>query len=217
MATLVGIFNMTHSPFCYMPPQKWNDVRASRSLRADVPVDDEAAIARKPRGSRWPSPRYAPGWPPPRPTCWWCSVTISWRASTSPTSRPSPSTRASRSRARSRRNHGQALGSSPAGAGAAHRAHAARLRSRSVPGEPQARAQHRPCLLPSCGVADRPHDGHRAGVRELLLRAPAHRPALLPARRRRPRHHRRVSGQPARGRRRLRRPVAHATRHRRIS
>ena len=42
MATLVGIFNMTHSPFCYMPPQKWNDVRASRSLRADVPVDDES-------------------------------------------------------------------------------------------------------------------------------------------------------------------------------
>ena len=43
MATLVGIFNMTHSPFCYMPPEKWNDVRASRSLRADVPVDDVAA------------------------------------------------------------------------------------------------------------------------------------------------------------------------------
>ena len=43
MATLVGIFNMTHSPFCYMPPEQWNDVRASRSLRADVPVDDVAA------------------------------------------------------------------------------------------------------------------------------------------------------------------------------
>ena len=42
MATLVGIFSMTHSPFCYMPPEKWNDVRASRSLRADVPVDDLA-------------------------------------------------------------------------------------------------------------------------------------------------------------------------------
>ena len=40
MATLVGIFNMTHSPFCYMPPDKWNEVRASRSLRADVPLDD---------------------------------------------------------------------------------------------------------------------------------------------------------------------------------
>ena len=37
MATLAGVFNMSHSPFCYMPPEKWNEVRASRSLRADVP------------------------------------------------------------------------------------------------------------------------------------------------------------------------------------
>ena len=40
MATLVGVFNMAHSPFCYMPPERWNEVRASRSLRADVPMDD---------------------------------------------------------------------------------------------------------------------------------------------------------------------------------
>jgi hypothetical protein len=40
MATLAGVFNMSHSPFCYMPPEKWNDVRASRSLRPDVPMDD---------------------------------------------------------------------------------------------------------------------------------------------------------------------------------
>jgi Catalytic LigB subunit of aromatic ring-opening dioxygenase len=40
MATLVGVFNMSHSPFCYMPPERWNEVRASRSLRADVPLDD---------------------------------------------------------------------------------------------------------------------------------------------------------------------------------
>jgi hypothetical protein len=40
MATLAGVFNMSHSPFCYMPPEKWNEVRASRSLRPDVPVDD---------------------------------------------------------------------------------------------------------------------------------------------------------------------------------
>jgi Catalytic LigB subunit of aromatic ring-opening dioxygenase len=40
MATLVGVFNMSHSPFCYMPAERWNDVRASRSLRADVPHDD---------------------------------------------------------------------------------------------------------------------------------------------------------------------------------
>ena len=32
MATLVGVFNMSHSPFCYMPAERWNDVRAARSL-----------------------------------------------------------------------------------------------------------------------------------------------------------------------------------------
>ena len=40
MATLAGVFGMTHSPFCYMPPERWNEVRASRALRADVPSDD---------------------------------------------------------------------------------------------------------------------------------------------------------------------------------
>jgi hypothetical protein len=40
MATLAGVFNMSHSPFCYSAPEHWNDVRASRSLRADVPLDD---------------------------------------------------------------------------------------------------------------------------------------------------------------------------------
>jgi Catalytic LigB subunit of aromatic ring-opening dioxygenase len=40
MATVAGVFNMSHSPFCYMAPERWNEVRASRSLRADVPVDD---------------------------------------------------------------------------------------------------------------------------------------------------------------------------------
>jgi hypothetical protein len=42
MATLVSVVNMAHSPFCYMPPEKWDEVRASRSLRADVPHDDLA-------------------------------------------------------------------------------------------------------------------------------------------------------------------------------
>ncbi len=42
MATLVGVLNMSHSPFCYMPPEKWNEVRASRAHRADVPLDDVA-------------------------------------------------------------------------------------------------------------------------------------------------------------------------------
>jgi hypothetical protein len=40
MASLVGVFNMSHSPFCYMAPARWNEVRASRSLRAGVPFDD---------------------------------------------------------------------------------------------------------------------------------------------------------------------------------
>src|SRR5512134_650098 len=42
MATLVGVVNMSHSPFCYMAPERWNDVRASRSLRGAVPFDDVA-------------------------------------------------------------------------------------------------------------------------------------------------------------------------------
>jgi len=40
MAILCGVFATSHSPFCYMPPERWNEVRASRSLRADVPLDD---------------------------------------------------------------------------------------------------------------------------------------------------------------------------------
>ncbi|MGH2600997.1 MAG: hypothetical protein ACRDJ9_16620 [Dehalococcoidia bacterium] len=40
MAKLVGVFNTAHSPFCYMAPERWNEVRAGRSLRADVPMDD---------------------------------------------------------------------------------------------------------------------------------------------------------------------------------
>ena len=40
MARVVGVFNMAHSPFCYRAPEQWNEVRASRSLRGDVPFDD---------------------------------------------------------------------------------------------------------------------------------------------------------------------------------
>jgi catalytic LigB subunit of aromatic ring-opening dioxygenase len=40
MAILAGVFNVSHSPFCYMAPERWNEVRTSRSLRADVPLDD---------------------------------------------------------------------------------------------------------------------------------------------------------------------------------
>jgi aromatic ring-opening dioxygenase catalytic subunit (LigB family) len=40
MAKLVGVFNTAHTPFCYMPPENWNAIRATRALRADVPMDD---------------------------------------------------------------------------------------------------------------------------------------------------------------------------------
>lgn len=40
MAKVVGVFNTSHSPFCYMAPERWNEVRANRSLRGDVPLDD---------------------------------------------------------------------------------------------------------------------------------------------------------------------------------
>jgi hypothetical protein len=39
MAQIVGVYNATHSPFCFMPPEKWDAARAARTLRADVPVD----------------------------------------------------------------------------------------------------------------------------------------------------------------------------------
>jgi hypothetical protein len=41
MAKLVGVFNMTHSPFCYMPAERWEKVRASRAIREDMPIDSE--------------------------------------------------------------------------------------------------------------------------------------------------------------------------------
>lgn len=40
MAKLVGVYNMSHSPFCYMPAERWNQTRAGRSLREDVPFED---------------------------------------------------------------------------------------------------------------------------------------------------------------------------------
>lgn len=40
MASVVGAYCVVHSPFCYMPPERWNEVRAVRSLRADVPMED---------------------------------------------------------------------------------------------------------------------------------------------------------------------------------
>ena len=43
MAKLVGIFNTSHTPFCYMDPRMWNDIRSKRDLRASVPMDDLVA------------------------------------------------------------------------------------------------------------------------------------------------------------------------------
>jgi 3-O-methylgallate 3,4-dioxygenase len=40
MARLVGVYATSHTPFCYMPPENWNAIRATRALRADVPMDD---------------------------------------------------------------------------------------------------------------------------------------------------------------------------------
>ena len=57
MATLVGVFNTAHSPFCYMPPERWNEVRANRSLREDVPMDDVEQNQTKAAASRTASPR----------------------------------------------------------------------------------------------------------------------------------------------------------------
>jgi len=40
MARIVGVFQTSHTPFCYRRPEAWNDARKGRPLRADVPFDD---------------------------------------------------------------------------------------------------------------------------------------------------------------------------------
>lgn len=40
MAKIVGVFQTAHTPFCYRRPEAWNDLRAGRPIRPDVPVDD---------------------------------------------------------------------------------------------------------------------------------------------------------------------------------
>jgi 3-O-methylgallate 3,4-dioxygenase len=47
MAKVVGVFNTAHSPFLYMKPERWNEVRANRALREDVPLDDMEENLRK--------------------------------------------------------------------------------------------------------------------------------------------------------------------------
>jgi hypothetical protein len=43
MATVVGAFNTVHTPFCYIPPERWGDIRGQRRLRDDVPQDEPQA------------------------------------------------------------------------------------------------------------------------------------------------------------------------------
>ena len=49
MAQIVGVFNMVHTPFCYMPHERWSDVRNRRSLRSDVPLDGDEAASKQAR------------------------------------------------------------------------------------------------------------------------------------------------------------------------
>jgi hypothetical protein len=47
VAQIVGVFQTSHTPFCYRRPEAWNDARAGRPLRADVPLDDLETNRRK--------------------------------------------------------------------------------------------------------------------------------------------------------------------------
>ena len=47
MAQIVGAFNMSHSPYCYRDPETWNQGRARRPVREDVPFDDVDECKRK--------------------------------------------------------------------------------------------------------------------------------------------------------------------------
>ena len=49
MATVVGAFNMVHTPFCYIPPERWTEIRGARRLRADVPEDGALAAEKSAR------------------------------------------------------------------------------------------------------------------------------------------------------------------------
>jgi hypothetical protein len=43
MAKVVGAFNMVHTPFCYIPHERWDEIRGARRLRDDVPLDGASA------------------------------------------------------------------------------------------------------------------------------------------------------------------------------
>jgi hypothetical protein len=40
---------MVHTPFCYIPSERWGEIRARRSLRADVPQDGDEAAGKQER------------------------------------------------------------------------------------------------------------------------------------------------------------------------
>ena len=52
MATLVGVFNMAHSPFCYMPPERWNEVRATARCARTCRWTTSRRTARRLRASQ---------------------------------------------------------------------------------------------------------------------------------------------------------------------
>jgi hypothetical protein len=85
MAKVVGVFNTAHSPFLYMNTERWPQVRASRALREDVPLDDEEACREK-------AQRVKKGFKTLREKLASSSAMTSSSASTSATSPPSPST-----------------------------------------------------------------------------------------------------------------------------
>jgi len=47
MARIVGVFQTSHTPFCYRQPEAWNEARKGRPIRADVPLDDIETNRRK--------------------------------------------------------------------------------------------------------------------------------------------------------------------------
>jgi aromatic ring-opening dioxygenase catalytic subunit (LigB family) len=50
VAQLVGVLGLSHSPACYLPPERWSELRRGRNHRGDVPLetdDDCRAKARR--------------------------------------------------------------------------------------------------------------------------------------------------------------------------
>ena len=45
MAEVVGVFNVAHSPFCYTPGERWNEIRATRKLRMPTRRPDDCTLS----------------------------------------------------------------------------------------------------------------------------------------------------------------------------